>query len=86
MQGKQLTDLPKWMVRVTVDFMAEGMFKSDYHTIRSQSKAEGQLVRMFDRRTGLLLSLHGLLLASTLAFFLITLYVYSFLYSFDSFL
>lgn len=41
MQGKQLTDLPEWMVRVTVDFMAEGMFKSDYHTIRSQSKAEG---------------------------------------------
>ena len=44
MQGKQLTDLSEWMVRVTVDFMAEGMFKSDYHTIRSQSKAEGQLV------------------------------------------
>jgi hypothetical protein len=51
MQGKQLTDLHEWMVRVTVDFMAEGMFKSDYHTIRSQSKAEGKSIRILDRRS-----------------------------------
>ena len=35
-------NLPDWMVRVTVDFMAESMFRTDYHTIRNQSLAEGK--------------------------------------------
>ena len=45
-------NLPDWMIRVTVDFMAESMFRTDYHTIRSQSLAEGK--SSLNRRTDIL--------------------------------
>ena len=35
-------NLPDWMVRVTVDFMAEGMFRTDYRTIRNLAQGEGK--------------------------------------------
>ena len=37
-QDKTLIDLPKWMIRLTVDFLAASMFDTDFHTLQSHSR------------------------------------------------
>ena len=37
-QDKTLIDLPKWMIRLTVDVLAASMFDTDFHTLQSHSR------------------------------------------------
>ena len=41
LQGKQLIDLPEWMIRVTIDVLATSMFRTDYHTLKIHSLGRG---------------------------------------------
>lgn len=37
-QDKTLIDLPKWMIRLTVDVLAASMFDTDFHTLKSHCR------------------------------------------------